>query len=147
MVENVILASGSTAPGPDNIPFSAYRTLVSIAAPVLHGVIMLLMKGIPPPAGFNNAIFHLLPKKGTGWVSDTRPLSVSNTANRLIASVIKEAIQDSLYSFIDRDQCGFWPGRNIEENLDYFNELFYKALDGEEEYSIFLFHTMRSTPS
>ena len=75
MVEKVILASGSTAPGPDNIPFSAYRTLVSIAAPVLHGVIMQLMKGVSPPTGFNNAIFHLLPKKGTGWISDTRPLS------------------------------------------------------------------------
>ena len=105
------------------------------------------MKGIPPPAGFNNAIFHLLPRKGTGWVSDTRPLSVSNTANRLIASVIKEAIQDSLYSFIDRDQCGFWPGRNIEENLDHFNELFYKALDGDEEYSMFLFDISKAFDS
>jgi hypothetical protein len=110
MVEKIILGSGSTAPGPDNIPFEVYRVLVNIAAPVLHGVIMLLMKGVSPPVGFNNAIFHLLPKKGTGWISDTRPLSVSNTANRLIASVIKEAIQDSLYSFINRDQCGFGLG-------------------------------------
>ena len=147
MVEKIILASGSTAPGPDNIPFSAYRTLVSIAAPVLHGVIMQLMKGVSPPTGFNNAIFHLLPKKGTGWISDTRPLSVSNTANRLIASIIKEAIQDSLYSFINRDQCGFWPGRNIEENLDHFNELFYKALDGDKEYSMFLFDISKAFDS
>ena len=63
MVENVILASGSTAPGPDNIPFSAYRTLVSIAAPVLHGVIMLLMKGIPPPAGLTTQFFISCQKK------------------------------------------------------------------------------------
>jgi hypothetical protein len=147
MVKKIILASGSTAPGPDNIPFSAYKVLVSIAAPVLHGVVRLLMKGISPPAGFNNAIFHLLPKKGTGWVSDTRPLSVSNTANRLIASVIKEAIQDSLYSFINRDQCGFWPGRNIEENLEHFNELFYKALDGDKEYSMFLFDISKAFDS
>ena len=147
LVEKVILGSGSTAPGPDNIPFEVYRALVGIAAPVLHGIIMLLMKGVAPPDGFNNAIFHLLPKKGTGWVDDTRPLSVSNTANRIIASVIKEAIQDSLYSFINRDQCGFWPGRNIEENLEHFNELFYKALDGDEEYSMFLFDISKAFDS
>ena len=105
------------------------------------------MKGVTPPPDFNNAIFHLLPKKNTGWVSDTRPLSVSNTANRIIASVIKRSIQDSLYSFINRDQCGFWPGRNMEENLDYFDELFYKALDGEEEYSMFLFDIAKAFDS
>jgi hypothetical protein len=87
MVEQVILESGDTSPGPDNIPFSAYKALASIAAPVFLGVIKQLMKGVLPPQGFNNAIFHLLPKKGTGWIDDTRPLSVSNTSNRIIASV------------------------------------------------------------
>ena len=95
-VEKEIIESGDTAPGPDNIPFSVYRAIVGLAAPVLHGVIKQLMKGVLPPSDFNNAIFHLLPKKNTGWVSDTRPLSVSNTANRIIASVIKKSIQDSL---------------------------------------------------
>ena len=105
------------------------------------------MKGVLPPAGFNNAIFHLLPKKETGLISDTRPLSVSNTYNRIIASVIKNAIQESLLSFLNRDQCGFWPGRNMEENLDYFNELFYKALDEQEEYSMFLFDIAKAFDS
>ena len=147
LVEKTIIESGATAPGPDNIPFCAYKVLVELAAPVFLGVIRLLMKGVLPPAGFNNAIFHLLPKKDTGLVSDTRPLSVSNTANRIIASVIKEAIQDSLYSFLNRDQCGFWAGRNMEENLDYFNELFYKAYDNQEEYSMFLFDIAKAFDS
>ena len=133
MVEKVILESDSNVTGPDNIPFSAYRALVGITAPVFYGVIKLLMQGRLPPEGFNNAIFHLLPKKETNLVSDTRPLSVSNTVNKIIASSIKEAIQESLYSFINKDQCGFWPGRDMEENLNYFNELFYKALDDDEE--------------
>ena len=147
IVESIILECGSTAPGPDNIPFKAYRILVEEATPIFMGVIKLLMKGTLPPEGFNNAIFHLLPKKGTGYVEDTRPLSVSNTYNRIIASIFKEILQEPLLSFLDRDQSGFWPNRSMEENLDYFNEAFYSALDKKEEYSLFLFDIAKAFDS
>ena len=35
----------------------------------------------------------------------------------------------------------------MEENLDYFNELFYKAFYGEEEYSMFLFDIAKAFDS
>ena len=64
---------------------------------------------------------------------------MSNTYNRIIAAVTKQAIQPALLSYISTDQTGFTPGRSIEENIVRFNELFYAALDGEEEYSMLLF--------
>ena len=66
-------------------------------------------------------------------------VSVSNTYNRIIAAVIKEAIQPALLSYISKDQTGFTPGCSIEENIELFNELFYAALDNKEEYSVLLF--------
>ena len=139
MVAKTILKMGKTAPGPDNIPFRAYKVVVEVAAEVFYYVIKALMSGRKPPAKFNHSIFHLLPKKGTGYIADTRPLSVSNTYNRIIAAVIKEAIQPSILSYISKDQTGFTPGSSIEENIELFNELFYAALDNKEEYSVLLF--------
>jgi ribonuclease HI len=143
----IILESGDTAPGPNNIPFAAYRKMVDLAAPIFLKVITALQNGTLPPLSFNDAIFHLLPKKGTGWVADTRPLSVSNTYNRIIASAIKWAIQPSLLGLLHRNQVGFWPGRTIDENIDFFNEIFYKALDNKEEYTVMLFDIAKAFDS
>ena len=52
-----------------------------------------------------------------------------------------------MLSVISKDQCGFWPDRDLEENLDYFNELFYKAFDQGEEYSIFMFDIAKAFDS
>jgi hypothetical protein len=143
----IILESGDTAPGPNNIPFSAYKKMVDLAAPIFLRVIRALQDGILPPPSFNEAIFHLLPKKGTGWISDTRPLSVSNTYNRIIASAIKWAIQPAILGLLHRNQVGFWPGRSIDENIEFFNEIFYKALDNKEEYTVMLFDIAKAFDS
>ena len=139
MVSRTINGMGTTAPGPDNIPFKAYKVVNEEATEVFYYVIQAMMHGKLPPEKFNHSIFHLLPKKGTGYIADTRPLSVSNTYNRIIAAVTKQAIQPAVLSYISTDQTGFTPGRSIEENIERFNELFYAALDGEEEYSMLLF--------
>ena len=139
MVSRTINGMGKTAPGPDNIPFKAYKVVNEEATEVFYYIIQAMMHGKLPPEKFNHSIFHLLPKKGTGYIADTRPLSVSNTYNRIIAAVTKQAIQPALLSYINTNQTGFTPGRSIEENIERFNELFYAALDGNEEYSMLLF--------
>ena len=147
MVAKTIIGMGKTAPGPDNIPFKAYKVVVEEASEVLYYVIKALMAGKTPPYKFNHSIFHLLPKKGTGYIEDTRPLSVSNTYNRIIAATIKTAIQPSILGYISKDQTGFWPGRSMDENIEYFNEMFYAALDKGEEYSVFLFDIQKAFDS
>ena len=85
--EAAIARSKNTSPGPDGVPFSAWRAAPDLAAPLLFGALLLLLEGKAPLKGFNHAILFLLPKKATGLVADTRPISVTNTDNRLLASV------------------------------------------------------------
>ena len=80
-------------------------------------------------------------------IADTRPLSVSNTYNRIIAAVIKAAIQPAILSYISKDQTGFWPGRSMDENIELFNELFYAAADKGDEYSVILFDILKAFDS
>ena len=147
MVAKTIIGMGKTAPGPDNIPFKAYKVMEEEATEVLYYVIKALMAGVTPPYKFNHSIFHLLPKKGTGYIADTRPLSVSNTYNRIIAAAIKTAIQPAILGYISKDQTGFWPGRSMDENIELFNELFYAAADKGEEYSVLLFDIQKAFDS
>ena len=66
MVAKTIIGMGKTAPGPDNIPFKAYKVVAEEASEVLYYVIKALMAGRKPPYKFNHSIFHLLPKKVLG---------------------------------------------------------------------------------
>ena len=135
-VEQVILDTGDTAPGPDAIPFAAYRAVVNIAAPILHTCINKLRRGAPPPSDFNEGLLVLLPKKGLGTIEDTRPLVINNTDNRIIASCIKDSINDALESILSDHQNGFRDGRSTDSNVTYFNEKFYSALEDHRYYDI-----------
>ena len=140
-VEDVIQAihdTTDTAPGPDAIPFSAYRATVDIAGPILHGCICLLRKGEPPPNDFNAGSLVLLPKKGLGTAEDTRPLVINNTDNRIIAKCIKNSINDSLEGLLSHHQNGFREGRSTDTNVSFFNEKFYSALERGEMYDVLL---------
>jgi len=74
-VLNSILLSNNSTPGPEGIPFAAWRAVPNASALVLHGVLNALVNGLTPTAGFNHGFLFLLPKKDTGLVSDTRPIS------------------------------------------------------------------------
>lgn len=131
-----IMETNDSSPGPDGIPFAAYRIVVDTAAPILLGCIKMLMAGHSPPSDFNSGILHLLPKKDTDRVEDTRPLVVNNTDNRIISSAICRSITPSIDSIISPNQNGFRNGRSVHMNIEYFNERFYQAQDNENFYDI-----------
>jgi hypothetical protein len=69
-LEDIVAAIDKThpsAPGPDGIPFEAYKFCKSTAADILLRVANELMDPAsgPPPAWFNKAVLVLLPKKVT----------------------------------------------------------------------------------
>ena len=70
-------------PGARRYPFCGLEAAPDLAAPVLLRVFEAISNGHPPPDGFNHGLLYLLPKKDTGLLSDTRPLSVTNTDNRV----------------------------------------------------------------
>lgn len=139
LIEQVILDMGDSSPGPDGVPFSAYKRSLLTSAPVFLQAVQDLLDGLTPPPGFNGGLLYLLPKKGLGTIEDTRPIVVSNTENRIIATVFNRMIIDALSDIIDPDQKGFIPGRLMKDHLLHFNESFYKALEENSPYDLLLY--------
>jgi ribonuclease HI len=147
LVEEIINSTNDSSPGPDTIPFAAYRAVVEVAAPVFLDMIRGIMKGDPSPAGFNAGILHLLPKKVTDRIEDTRPLVVNNTDNRIVASIILASIAPALEEIFSEDQNGFRPNRSTTTNIDFFNEKFYSALENNKYYDILFIDFLKAFDS
>jgi len=140
LVEGVILKSNNSSPGPDGIPFSIYRELVDITAPIILNCTKSMCKGtVTPPDDFNGGLLYLIPKKGLGVVEDTRPIVVSNADNRLIATTIHSLIILPLSDIIDPKQTGFLPSRIMNDHVLYFNEAFYGAKSKGGHYDLLLY--------
>ena len=138
-IDDVIDAINNTndsAPGVDSIPFAAYRAVVDTAAPIFLAAIEALMQGGHPPEDFNAGILHLLPKKATDRIEDTRPLVINNTDNRIIAAIIQRKIMPSLDTILSDNQTGFRADCSTHDNIDFFNEKFYDALENKRFYDI-----------
>ena len=118
-----IRSAGNSCPGPDGIPFVA-----GPAATVLLDVVLALTAGVLPPSGYNYGLLFLLPKKGTLLPSDTRPISVTNADNRLVARAVVSALEPYLGQVLHGAQKGFLRGRDGGLNIRAINDFYYKAL-------------------
>src|SRR5207253_2111136 len=102
-------------------------------------------RGHTPPEGFNHGLLFLLPKKLTGLVSDTRPLSVTNTDNRLLAATV--AIMPAVVNFINPSQKGFLAGVNGSDHIVDINTFFYDAIRNKWDRLLFLLDTAKAFDS
>ena len=95
-VDIALSASGSSAPGPDGIPYEAYNRCLSSSRILNEAAKEIYTKGLLAdiPRGFNHSNLFFHPKKAKctrpvyGEVftcENTRPLSVVDTSNRLLA--------------------------------------------------------------
>ena len=85
--------------------------------------------GGPPPAHFNDGLWAFLPKgeqeedgtSGPGFVErmpgETRPLTMKNTDNKLVAAAVTYASIPTFKNTINSIQQGFVPGRNFVGNV------------------------------
>ena len=121
---DAIQSSNNSTPGPDGICFAAWRAVAPIAAPLLFDVSEAILKGHHPPDGFNHGLLFLLPKKLTGLAADTRPLSVTNTDNRLLAAAMARAIMPATIKLVNSQQKGFLAGINGSEHTVDISALF-----------------------
>ena len=106
-VSMAIALAEDSAPGPDGIPYSAYKH-VSFAADIVYRALESIAHSptSPAPADFNFAIMVLLGKKSSGVApggvgsfykpGDTRPLSIVNTDNRIMASAVRFRLEPTL---------------------------------------------------
>ena len=122
-VENAISHCDHSAPGPDGIPFEAFKAVPKLAAAVIHKVIaaMITDPNFDAPEYFNRAWLALLPKKpfavdpvhGDVYNAENlRPLSVVGCFNRIIASAFRFMLVNKMDQVVGKEQRGFMKGRH-----------------------------------
>ena len=126
-VDAAIRYAKNTSPGPDGIPYSAYKYFAGSSS-VLHACVgdMSSVSFSSLPDGFNHGNLSCLPKKPSGQCEDgshyytpegTRPLSVVNTDNRILASSLRLRSEPIFNAWISGAQRGFLRGRSMIANI------------------------------
>ena len=128
---DVILDTNNSAPGPDGIPFRAYRANAPLVAPIFKEVFTALSQGVKPPRGFNYANLFLLPKKLTMLIEHTRPISVTNTDNRIMAKTLVFVMLPHLQAHLNLAQKGSIAGRQGADHVRELADNFYAAAEGQ----------------
>lgn len=127
-VRRVIAKTNNSCPGPNGIPFAAYRACSNVAAPILCQVLQEMYLEESAPLDFNIGSLFQLPKvPGTHNLDQFRPISVPNADNRIISSVVREKI-DPLRDMLETIQTAFLRGRVINDNIKVFNNKFQDAI-------------------
>ena len=124
-IEKAIRCSPSTTPGPDGIPFACWRGLGQLGLDILTDVLGVLCSRDGEAAlaemgldeegrhPYNEGLRVLLPKKPAGadprgvpyFESEgTRPLSIVNTDNRIVANAIRYKFEAPLAKNIAQHQ-------------------------------------------
>jgi hypothetical protein len=139
-IEQEIKVASKSAPGPDKLPYHAWKQLGAIGVDTLYAAAQalssdeadqLLRDAYSDEAdegthNFNLANLVCLPKKPTGMHDGegeyyapeaTRPLSIVNTDNRIIASAARLKWEPILGAWTSKMQQGFLKGRSIIGNL------------------------------
>ena len=152
-IKRALEQSNNSAPGPDGIPYGAWRGLGDLVATVIHGAFLdlssdegqeLMQRDYP---NFNESLLFFLKKKPVDVTDEgaevydpegVRPLNVTNADNRLIASAIRLVIEPVLGHLITDDQRGFITGRSMMSNLlDVDETMISIAMEGEDSIVIF----------
>ena len=85
-----------------------------------------------PDQDFNIGRLFLIPKTGTGTIDDTRPISVTNATNRIIAKCMAAAILPTLQRQLHHSQKGYLNERDGGDHIKDTNTDFYKAVQSNE---------------
>ena len=121
--------SHETSPGPDGIPYKAFKKLGLYAVEYLFDAAEDLQEddvNTAEIASFNHAILCCLPKVASKvdplhgdihQASQTRPLSVVNTDNRLIANAYRIMMEPIMNGWVSDMQQGFLEGRSMLSNI------------------------------
>jgi hypothetical protein len=146
-IQDGLQHTNDSAHGVDGVPFSVYRCLSDITAPLLREMLVFISEGKLPPSDFNCGRLFVLPKDGSSVVDRTRPITVNNADNRIIAKITTNQISPGLNEMIDPSQCGFIPGRNGSTHILSLNTFFYDAIKNTNPAYILLLDTAKAFDS
>ena len=127
-VRKALLRPKSSDVGPDGLPFVCYRKLVDVAAPLFLDYVHHLEQGGAPHRSFNFANMYFSPKVASPTPLQVRPLSVTNTDNRLISSMVRRGLTPALFDVLCKTQRASRPGGGMSELIQEANGRFQEAL-------------------
>ena len=131
-----------SAPGPDGIPYSAWKAAGETGVETLYQICLSLQSGRPPPIRFNFSLVLFLTKGESELDSievirkaqDTRPISLKNSDNKIVTSVQIRCMRAGAKSSTHKYQNGFVPGRLFRGHV----------LDLDSAARIYSMHFMKS---
>ena len=136
-VARAVKLAGKSAPGPDGIPYAAWQSLQAYGVDCLWEALQELSgdnaetrleEAYWDEGGchFNLGLLTCIPKQTTGVTAarvqyvapaDSRPISMVDTANRLLASAARLRWEVHLGRWICQEQRGFLPNRSLLANV------------------------------
>ena len=114
---------------------------------MLQRITKALGEGDKGPDSFNQARLFLIAKTDLLLIQDTRPISVTVCANRIVASCLASAITPLLQAFLEKSQKGFCPERVGTEHVHGLTSQFYGALSKKQQMFILSLDTARAFDS
>jgi hypothetical protein len=113
-----------SAPGPDGLGPSFYRTAWAHVAPDLARLFDAFHAGEADLGCINRAHVALLPKAcGILAPLSFRPVSLQNCSMKSICKALTSRLQLQICSLIDENQSGFMRGRSISKNFVFATEI------------------------
>lgn len=146
-LEDIIQKTNDSCSGPDGTPFACYREdgiVGGEVSAIIRRILVCLASGGRGPASFNKARLFLIAKAATLLVQDTRPISVTDAANRIIASCLAWALTPALQGYLESTQKGFCPGRVGTEHVHELTQEFYAALSLKKQHYLLSLDTARA---
>ncbi|MDA8582658.1 reverse transcriptase domain-containing protein, partial [bacterium] len=162
---DVVLAlrqAKNSSPGPDGIPYGAWRALGSLAVDTLRDA----LRGLASEEGarlleqdypdFNQSLVFFLPKTSSTTAPDgapaceaknVRPLNVTNCDNRLLATAVRIGLEPRISPSITQAQRGFLNGRSMIANILDVDEAMALAAQRGEFGLAFSFDLAAAFPS
>jgi len=149
--KRAIRLSGNAFPGPDRLPFAAWRGICDLGAEVLFRVFQMIRAGGDPPADLGHSVLFLLPKVPYAQEpvaryrpQDCRPISCGNADARLYATVLKDHLEPAVNGpgVVPMPHAGPLAGRDILGAVEPVNSAFYSAM-AEAEPGILLLNDFR----
>ena len=158
-VIRAIRIANASAPGPDGIPYAAWKQAAEGAINILWAALRTIntendtTKHYPD---FNQAILVCLPPKTTIITPDgtqafhsnnTRPLAISNMGNRLLAAACRIRWEGLAKDAVHQHQRGFLPGRSMLANITEIDHIAHLMALEEDDPAMVLYDFTAAFPS
>ena len=108
-----------SAPGPDGIPYSYYRSLWRLAGPIIVDAWNYTLETGNLAPSHKISYLKLIPKSGKdlSLLTNWRPITLSNCDHKLITKTYARRLGNAVNAAIEANQTAYLKGRLINENV------------------------------